>query len=188
MQRVPQRIEVRSDPTHNHPVQVVLGLGGNLGDPLRALVEARARISGWAVVLAASRVLRTAPVGPVEQPPFVNAALLIDAGCGPCELLGRCQELEAAAGRDRSREARWGPRALDIDLLVARDVVHRGPLLELPHPRFHERAFALVPAAEVAGEWRHPLLGRTLAALAADALRADPAAVAAVLADGRWRP
>ena len=166
----------------------MLGLGGNLGDPLSALVEARSKISSWATVLAASRVFRTSPVGPVAQAPFLNAALLIDGDLSPFELLDLCHELEAAAGRDRAREARWGPRALDIDLLVARDVVHRGPLLELPHPRFHERAFALVPAAEVAGEWRHPLLGRTLAALAADALGGDPAAVAEVLADGRWRP
>jgi 2-amino-4-hydroxy-6-hydroxymethyldihydropteridine diphosphokinase len=169
-------------------VRVVLGLGGNLGDPLRALVEARSRISSWATVLAASRVLRTSPVGPIAQAPFLNAALLIDGDCSPSELLGRCHELEAAAGRDRVREARWGPRALDIDLLVARDVVHRGPRLKLPHARFHERAFALVPAAEVAGEWCHPLLGRTLAELAADALRRDPGAVVEVLADGCWRP
>jgi 2-amino-4-hydroxy-6-hydroxymethyldihydropteridine diphosphokinase len=123
-------------------VQVVLGLGGNQGDALSALVEARSQLGQWTRVLAASRVFRTSPVGPVAQPPFLNAALLIDSEVGPCELLDRCQELEAAAGRDRSREARWGPRALDIDLLVARDVVHRGPRLELPHPRVHERAFA----------------------------------------------
>lgn len=168
-------------------MQVVLGLGGNQGDALSALVEARSQLAQWTRVLAASRVFRTSPVGPVAQPPFLNAALLIDGDHSPCELLDRCQELEAAAGRDRSREARWGPRALDIDLLVARDVVHRGPRLELPHPRFHERAFALVPAAEVAGEWRHPLLGRTLVWLAADALRSEPAAVAEVVPADRWR-
>jgi 2-amino-4-hydroxy-6-hydroxymethyldihydropteridine diphosphokinase len=132
-------------------------------------------------------VLRTSPVGSVAQAAFLNAALLIDSEVGPCELLDRCHELEAAAGRDRAREARWGPRALDIDLLVARDVVHRGPRLALPHARFHERAFALVPAAEVAGEWCHPLLGCTLSELAADALRRDPGAVVEVLPAGRWR-
>jgi 2-amino-4-hydroxy-6-hydroxymethyldihydropteridine diphosphokinase len=168
-------------------VHVVLGLGGNLGDPLSALVEARARIASWATVLAASRVLRTQPVGPVAQAAFLNAALLIDSDLSPCELLGRCQELEAAAGRDRAREVRWGPRALDIDLLVARDVVHRGARLTLPHARFHERAFALVPSAEVAGEWRHPLLGRTLAMLAAEALRNDPRAVEEVLPADCWQ-
>jgi 2-amino-4-hydroxy-6-hydroxymethyldihydropteridine diphosphokinase len=169
-------------------VQVVLGLGGNLGDPLSALVEARSKISSWATVLAASRLFRTSPVGPVAQTPFLNAALLIDGDLSPFELLGRCHELEAAAGRDRVREARWGPRALDIDLLVAREAVHRGPRLALPHARFHERAFALVPAAEVAGEWCHPLLGCTLGELAADALRRDPGAVVEVLPADRWRP
>ena len=169
-------------------MQVVLGLGGNLGDPLSALVEARSKISSWATVLAASRVFRTSPVGPVAQAPFLNAALLIDGDLSPCELLDRCQELEAAAGRDRVREPRWGPRALDIDLLLAREAVHRGPRLALPHARFHERAFALVPAAEVAGEWCHPLLGCTLAELAVNALRRDPGAVVEVIPADRWRP
>lgn len=167
---------------------VVLGLGGNLGDPLRALVEARSRISSWATVLAASRVFRTAPVGPVAQPPFLNAALLVEGGLSPRELLERCLELEAAAGRDRAREVRWGPRPLDIDLLMARDFVRRGSRLALPHPRLHERAFALVPAAEVAAEWRHPLIGRTLSELAQDAIRTDPTALVEPVGTGRWQP
>jgi 2-amino-4-hydroxy-6-hydroxymethyldihydropteridine diphosphokinase len=169
-------------------VQLVLGLGGNLGDPLSALVAARSQLARWTHILAASRVFRTAPVGPVAQPSFLNAALLIEGALSPRELLERCLELEAAAGRDRARETRWGPRHLDIDVLMARDLVRRGSMLELPHPRLHERAFALVPAAEVAGGWRHPLLGRTLAELAEDALRRDPAAVLEPVAAGRWQP
>ena len=168
-------------------MQVVLGLGGNQGDVLSTLVAARSQLARWTHVLAASRVYRTSPVGPVAQPPFLNAALLVDDDHGLGELLDHCHELEAAAGRGRAREPRWGPRPLDLDLLAARDVVHRGPGLELPHPRLHERAFALVPAAEVAGDWRHPLLGRTLAALAADSFRSDPAAVAEVVPDDRWQ-
>jgi 2-amino-4-hydroxy-6-hydroxymethyldihydropteridine diphosphokinase len=168
-------------------VQLVLGLGGNLGDALGALIEARSRLARSVHVLAASRVFRTTPVGPVPQPPFLNAALLIEGDLSPRELLARCLELEAAAGRDRAHEERWGPRHLDIDLLMARDLVRRGSQLELPHPRLHERAFALVPAAEVAGEWRHPLLGRTLTELAEEALRRDPAAVVEPVGTGRWR-
>lgn len=169
-------------------MQLVLGLGGNLGDALGALAAARSQLARWMRVLAASRVFQTAPVGPVAQPSFLNAALLVEGDLSPYELLERCLELEAAAGRDRARETRWGPRHLDIDLLMARDLIRRGSLLELPHPRLHERAFALVPAAEVAGAWRHPLLGRTLTELAGEALRRDPAAVVEPLAAGRWQP
>ena len=169
-------------------MQLVLGLGGNLGDALGALVEARSRLARSVRVLAGSRIFRTTPVGPVAQPSFLNAALLVEGDLSPHELLERCLALEAAAGRDRAHETRWGPRHLDIDILMARDLVHRGSRLELPHPRLHERAFALVPAAEVAGEWRHPLLGRTLTELAGEALRRDPAAVVEPLAAGRWQP
>ena len=165
----------------------MLGLGANVGDALSALVAARSQLARWTRVLAASRVFRTAPVGLVEQPSFLNAALLVEGDLSPRELLERCLELEAGAGRDRSHETRWGPRPLDIDLLMAWDLVRRGPLLELPHPRLHERAFALVPAAEVAGAWRHPLLGRTLAELAGEAVRRDPAAVVAPVAAGSWQ-
>jgi 2-amino-4-hydroxy-6-hydroxymethyldihydropteridine diphosphokinase len=70
---------------------------------------------------------------------------------------------------------------------MARDLVRRGPRLALPHPRLHERAFALVPAAEVAGEWRHPLIGRTLSELAEDAIRTDPTALVEPVGTGRWR-
>lgn len=169
-------------------MQLVLGLGGNLGDVVGALVGARSRLARSVRVLAGSRLFRTAPVGPVAQPQFLNAAVLVDSDLSPGELLGLCHQLEAAAGRDRTSEARWGPRPLDLDLLLARDLVCRGPRLELPHPRLHERAFALVPAAEVAGDWRHPLHGRTLAGLAGDALRSDPSAVLEAVADPRWRP
>lgn len=168
-------------------MQLVLGFGGNLGDALSALVAARSQLARWTRVLAASRVFRTVPVGPIAQPSFLNAALLVEGDLSPRELLERCLELEAAAGRDREHETRWGPRHLDIDLLMARDLVRRGLGLELPHPRFHERAFALVPAAEVAGAWRHPLLGRTLAELAHDAVRKDPAAVVAPVVAGSWQ-
>lgn len=169
-------------------MQLVLGLGGNLGDALSALAAARSQLARWMRVLAASRVFRTAPVGPLAQPSFLNAALLVEGDLSPRELLERCLELEAVAGRDRAHETRWGPRPLDIDLLLASDLVRRGSLLELPHPRLHERAFALVPAAEVAGEWRHPLLGRTLTELAEEALRSFPAAVTEQVADDRWQP
>jgi 2-amino-4-hydroxy-6-hydroxymethyldihydropteridine diphosphokinase len=146
-------------------VRVALGLGGNLGDPESAFREALGALAIVGGITAVSKLWRTRPVGP-RQPDYLNAAAVVAWHAGPRSLLERCRELEIAAGRDRSTEQRWGPRVLDLDLLLADGVVCRGPLLELPHPRFHERRFALEPAAEVAAEWRHPLLGLTVSQLA----------------------
>ncbi len=157
-------------------MQIVIGLGGNSGEPPRAFRRALAELGARHRVVAVSSLYRTEPVGPA-QPRFCNAAALLEVACPPLELLDRCHELERGAGRDRAREARWGPRPLDIDLLVASGVVYRGPRLELPHPHLHRRAFALVPAAELVPEWVHPILGRSIGELAADAARREPGAV-----------
>lgn len=167
-------------------MQVLLGLGGNVGDVVSAFGVARAKIEQWARVEAVSRLYRTRPVGPVSQPDFVNAAMRVDAECDLSELLRRCHELEDAAGRDRMAEQRWGPRPLDIDLLLARDVVHRGPGLELPHPQLHQRLFALVPAAEAAPDWPHPLRGRTLQWLARHVASDDSRSVVEPLDSSAW--
>jgi 2-amino-4-hydroxy-6-hydroxymethyldihydropteridine diphosphokinase len=156
--------------------EVIVGFGANVGDPERSCAAALEALSGSAGVVSVSTLWRTRPVGPA-QPDYVNAAVLLDWPGSPHRLLARCRALEAQAGRDRSVEQRWGPRPLDLDLLIARDLVWRSPELELPHPRLYERAFALVPAAEVAPDWIHPLVGRTLADLAADARTADPDAL-----------
>ncbi len=132
------------------------------------------------LVLKTSRPWRTRPVGP-PQPDFLNAATLIDWPGTPRSLLQRCRGLEAAAGRDRSTEPRWGPRPLDLDLLLAENIVCRGPGLELPHPRLHERRFALEPAAEVAPKWVHPLLGLAIEELARQARLREPDAIIEVL-------
>jgi len=124
-------------------------------------------------------------VGP-PQPDYANAAGLIDASRGLGALLAECQDLEQAAGRDRAATRRWGPRPLDLDILIARDVVHRGPTLELPHPRLHLRAFALVPTAEIVPEWRHPALGGTLLELAERAVAADPDAICHRMPAEEW--
>jgi 2-amino-4-hydroxy-6-hydroxymethyldihydropteridine diphosphokinase len=116
--------------------------------------------------LRASSTWRSAPIGP-PQPDFFNAALLIDTDEHPFRLLSLCRALEAAAGRDRRRETRWGPRPLDLDLLIVEDIVVVSRELTLPHPRLHERRFALLPAVELAADWIHPHLHRSLAELAA---------------------
>ena len=159
-------------------IQVVIGLGGNLGDPVRAFTTALNEFSARGARVSVSRLWRTRPLGP-KQPDYRNAAVLIGWPGGLSNLLATCRDLETAAGRDRTTEQRWGPRVLDLDLLLARDLVWRGPELVLPHPRLHKRAFALVPAAELVPDWVHPLVGRTIGELAAEARRSDPSALIA---------
>lgn len=166
-------------------MHLVVGLGGNLGDVAASFARARVALAAGARVLAASRLIRTAPV-PAGQPEFLNAALLLEPRCDLCELLRRCQEIEREAGRDRSGEPRWGARVLDLDLLLASNAVVRSPQLELPHPRLHERPFALVPAAELVPDWVHPLVGRAIGELAREAMRRDPEAVLGVVDSPLW--
>lgn len=157
-------------------LDVVIGLGANLGAPAVRFAAAVSELAEIGEILGVSRLWRTRPVG-LDQPDFSNAAVLLRWPGDPLHLLRRCHELEIEAGRDRDGEDRWGPRVLDLDLLVARDLVWRGPGLVLPHPRFHERAFALVPAAELAPDWIHLMLGRPIGELAEEVRNEDPGAL-----------
>ncbi|MEE4273627.1 MAG: 2-amino-4-hydroxy-6-hydroxymethyldihydropteridine diphosphokinase [Thermoanaerobaculales bacterium] len=165
-------------------LHAVIGFGANLGDEAAAFASALGRFPGKSDIVAVSRLWRTRPVGP-EQPDYLNAAALVLWPDSPEALLARCRDLESAAGRDRSVEERWGPRTLDLDLLIFSDLVWRSPSLVVPHPRLAERAFALVPAAEVAPDWVHPLLGRTLSDLAAEIRTANPDAL---ISCEPWQP
>ena len=126
-----------------------LSLGANLGDraaSLRAAREALAALPGTRVH-AASPVYETAPQDLEDQPPFLNQVVCVETGLGPPELLRRCQAIEQQAGR--VREARFGPRTLDVDILMVEGVESDDPQLTLPHPRLWRRAFVLVPLADL---------------------------------------
>lgn len=165
-------------------MDIVIGLGGNLGQPAAAFAKALEAFAKEGRVRAVSRLWRTRPVGP-SQPDFLNAAALIAWPAGPRQLLARCRELETAAGRDRTQEERWGPRILDLDLLIAVSAVCRGPDLDLPHPRLHERRFALEPAAELVPDWIHPLVGLTIEELTEETRRREPDAILEVIVFGQ---
>jgi 2-amino-4-hydroxy-6-hydroxymethyldihydropteridine diphosphokinase len=132
--------------------EALIALGGNLGDP-RATIERAISIfcdDSDVRLQARSSDYRTPPWGIVDQPPFINACIAVATALSPPELLERAHHVEEILGRNRSQEQRWGPRAIDIDLLAYDDLVLDTPELQLPHPRLFERAFVLVPLAEIA--------------------------------------
>ncbi len=132
--------------------EALLALGGNVGDARATIDRAIASFcDGDAVrLLARSSDYRTPPWGVTDQPPFINAVIAVVTALSPRLLLERAQATERAFGRNRAQERHWGPRPLDIDLLAYDDRVMREPDLTLPHPRLFERAFVLVPLAEIA--------------------------------------
>jgi 2-amino-4-hydroxy-6-hydroxymethyldihydropteridine diphosphokinase len=140
---------VTAVPVPGQPVRAVLALGSNLGDRMANLQQAVDAVAGAAGItfLAVSPVYQTAPVGGPDQPDFLNAVLLVSAQRPAQAVLDLAQEAEAAARRVRG--ARWGPRTLDVDVIAYGDTVSDDPLLTLPHPRAHQRAFVLVPWHDV---------------------------------------
>ncbi len=132
-----------------------VGLGSNLGDREATIRAAVAALPG---VVAVSGLRETEPVGPVEQPPFLNGAVALETELSPRELLDVLLAVERELGR--VRRERWGPRTIDLDLLLYGDRVVDEPGLSLPHPRLHERRFALEPLAELDPELAVPGRGR----------------------------
>jgi 2-amino-4-hydroxy-6-hydroxymethyldihydropteridine diphosphokinase len=129
----------------------LLGLGGNVGDVRATLEKAIVLFAdGEDVILRArSSDYITPPWGVADQPPFVNLAIQVETTLPPRALLERALEVERGLGRDRARETRWGPRTIDIDLIAYDDLAIDEHDLMLPHPRLFERAFVLVPLAEI---------------------------------------
>lgn len=131
-------------------IDVTLGLGGNIGDPVKAFAAALAGLSRTPGVTLkrVSSVYRTAPWGKLDQPEFLNLAVLIETDLAAAEVLELCLALERSQGRERHE--RWGPRTLDIDILTYGPEAIDKPGLQVPHPRIAERAFVLAPLAEIA--------------------------------------
>jgi 2-amino-4-hydroxy-6-hydroxymethyldihydropteridine diphosphokinase len=131
---------------------VLIALGGNVGDVRATFEKAIANICGMAqaALLARSSDYATPPWGEEDQPPFINACIEIDAALDPHALLFVLHKVEQKFGRDRPKERRWGPRTLDLDMIAYDDVSIDKVELTLPHPRLFERAFVLVPLAEIA--------------------------------------
>ena len=129
-----------------------LALGGNVGDSRAILARAVALLCDGTDVrlLGRSSDYRTAPWGVTDQAPFINLCIAVETALTPHQLLARAHEVERALGRDRAREQRWGPRTADIDIIAYDDVLLNDDDLILPHPRLFERAFVLVPLAEIA--------------------------------------
>ena len=148
--------------------EALVSLGGNVGDVRDTLARAVAILCNGREVrlLARSSDYRTPPWGLADQPPFVNLCIAVETHLTPHALLARAQGVERALGRDRAGERRWGPRPVDIDLLAYDDLALCDPELTLPHPRLFERAFVLVPLAEImpdrtiAGVRMHDALAR----------------------------
>ena len=132
----------------------LIALGGNVGDVRATFKQAVAQICelAQARLLARSSDYSTPPWGEEQQPRFVNAAIEIETSLDPQALLAVLQTTERTFGRDRANERRWGPRPLDLDLIAYDDVSLQTPPLTLPHPRLFERAFVLVPLAEIAAD------------------------------------
>src|ERR1700716_2221499 len=130
---------------------VLIALGGNLGDVRTTFQKAIANICGMTqgVLLARSSDYATAPWGDEQQARFINACVEIESGLDPHAALSTLHKNEKKFGRDRTKETRRGPRTLDLDLIAYDDVSIQKPELTLPHPRLFERAFVLVPLAEI---------------------------------------
>lgn len=166
-------------------VEAYLGLGSNQGDRVEMLARARQLLERPPVlqIVAESGLYETEPVGLEDQPWFLNQVVRVRTGLSPLELLAVIRQVEEALGRRRL--IRWGPRTIDVDMLLYGGEKIDGPDLEVPHPRMWERAFVLAPLAELAPDLPVPgLTGETVAGLAKRLLRESGKVVRIYLGGG----
>lgn len=156
-------------PLASRSVTAYLGLGSNVGDRLASLERALELLgaTGGITVVQCSSIYETEPWGVREQPRFLNAAVEIQTSLEPGALLSAGQEIESRVGRVKT--FRYGPRAIDVDILLYGSLVidWQTPDLQIPHPRMVERAFVLVPLAEIGGEIIHPVTNRSIGEMVA---------------------
>jgi 2-amino-4-hydroxy-6-hydroxymethyldihydropteridine diphosphokinase len=139
---------------------VYLGLGSNLGNRLKNLLRAIELLKPEVLPGKVSSIYETAPWGYKEQPEFLNCVVKAKTNLEPLALLEKLKSIESDLGREPS--FRYGPRVIDLDILLYDDQVFSSPLLTIPHPRILERAFVLLPLAEIAGALKHPSAGKTI--------------------------
>jgi 2-amino-4-hydroxy-6-hydroxymethyldihydropteridine diphosphokinase len=144
-------------------VRVFLGLGSNQGDRRENLARALQLLGKEITIVRTSSIYETEPVGYLDQDWFLNAVCQAQTDRGPRDLLELANRVEQALGR--VRDIHWGPRTLDVDILLYGDRIVDEPDLQIPHPRLAERGFVLTPLSELAGELIHPTLGLTIAEL-----------------------
>ena len=153
-------------------MEALLLLGGNIGDIVITMRRAEEMIGEEVgTVLSRSRDHWTEPWGFQDDRLFLNRTLVVGTDLSPQRLLEKCLVIERRLGRTRGSGERYSARTMDIDLLLCGDQVISSPDLVIPHPRMHERAFALAPAADVAPDWSHPVMNRTILTLLNDVLR-----------------
>jgi 2-amino-4-hydroxy-6-hydroxymethyldihydropteridine diphosphokinase len=162
-------------------VRYFIGLGANVGDRLTNLREAVRRLEALGTIVGRSRVYAASAVGGPPQAPYLNGAIALECTLPPTELMVCMQEIENQLGRDRPNEVRWGPRTIDLDILMAGargELTMDEPTVRLPHPRMKERGFAIAPLLDLDPTLMHPDLLRPLKAL-----------LSAAHADGQaWAP